>query len=327
MDIPVFSILVFLAYGLDMVLGDPARLPHPIRWIGRAITLVETFLRGSPGAPSVHGTGQRVLGVVLAIAIAGGVYASTRLALIFFYWVSPLLFYLLYIYIIWMSLSVTSLAAEAAAVSRAVERGDIELGRRRLALIVGRDTDEMSEAEVYRAVAETVAENTSDGVVAPLFYLALGGPALMLAYKAVNTLDSMTGYKNEKYRDFGWFPARLDDAANYVPARLTAVIMVMASFVLGYDWRGALRTTLRDGRKHTSPNAGLPEAAVAGATAVRFGGPASYGGVPVVKPFIGEKVNEHNPVSVMAAIRILSLTAFTAVFITCFFRFFVYVLL
>ncbi|MFQ5427787.1 MAG: adenosylcobinamide-phosphate synthase CbiB [Thermodesulfobacteriota bacterium] len=332
MDILVFSVLVFLAYGLDMVLGDPLGLPHPVRWIGRAITFVESILRGAhvEGRASLNpgeGARQRFLGVVLAVVIAGGVYAATWLALVSFHWVSPALYYILYIYIIWASLSVRSLGTEARLVSRAMERGEIELGRDRLSLIVGRDTVGLSEAGIYRAAAETVAENTSDGVVAPLFYLAIGGPALMLAYKAVNTLDSMTGYKNEKYRDFGWFPARLDDAANYVPARLTAALMVLASFILGYDWWGALRTLLRDGRNHSSPNAGLPEAAVAGATGVRFGGPSSYGGIPVVKPFIGDGGLEHSPASLTAAMRILSITAFAAIFLTCILRFFVYGLL
>ncbi|MFQ5480138.1 MAG: adenosylcobinamide-phosphate synthase CbiB [Thermodesulfobacteriota bacterium] len=330
MDIATFAVLLFAAYVLDMVFGDPAVLPHPVRWIGRGIALMETFLRGgvelgmSEGASSSRGPRNRVLGVLLALFIAGGAYLLARVALIFFYWVSPLLFYLLSLYLIWMSLSIGSLASETRAVLSAMKDGGLGPGRQRLSRIVGRDTAELSEADIYRAAAETVAENTSDGVVAPLFYLAIGGPPLMLAYKAVNTLDSMVGYKNERYRDFGWFSARLDDAANFIPARLSAAIMVISAGLLGYDWRGALRTVLRDGGNHTSPNAGLPEAAVAGAIGLSFGGPGTYGGRPVVKPLIGEGLAVHGPGTVTAAIRILSLTAFTALFVTCLLRFFIY---
>jgi len=181
--------------------------------------------------------------------------------------------------------------------------------------------------EVYRAVAETVAENTSDGVVAPLFYLAIGGPALMLAYKAVNTLDSMVGYKNEKYMDFGRASARLDDGANYLPARITAMIMVAVSFFLGYDWRGAYDTVLRDGSNHSSPNAGLPEAAVAGATGVRFGGPVSYGNKAEMKPFIGDGPLEHSPGTVATAIRILKFSSITALVLTGLTRLILYAVL
>jgi len=304
-----------------MALGDPRWLPHPVRWIGRAITLMEARLRSGARSAAPE---QRFLGVVLTVVIAGGTYVLTLLALIIAHRVSGALFYLLTIYIIWASLSVRSLKAEARSVLAAMKEGDMESARQRLSRIVGRDTMDLSPAGIYRAVAETVAENTSDGVVAPLFYLAIGGPALMLAYKAVNTLDSMVGYKNERYRDFGWSSARLDDAANYIPARLTAMVMVAVSFILGYDWRGAYDTVERDGRNHSSPNAGLPEAAVAGATGVRFGGPMSYRGVEEVKPFIGNGPVEHSLGTVASAMKILTFTALVSLIITSVLRFFIY---
>ncbi len=327
MNILLFSVLLFIAYVLDMLLGDPLYLPHPVRWIGRAIAFLETLLRGGAGDSvdnvddsSAETARLKLLGLLLALVIVGGVYGVSQGLLLFFYRVSPSLYYLLFIYIIFVSLSVRSLKVEAEAVLSAMEGGDLGLARERLSRIVGRDTAELSEAEVYKAAAETVAENTSDGVVAPLFYLALGGPALMLAYKAVNTLDSMVGYRNDRYRYFGWFSARLDDVANFIPARLTALLMIAASYTLGYDWKRALKTVLRDGGNHSSPNSGVPEAAVAGAAGVKFGGPASYGGVVVVKPFIGCGGAEPRCNTVTAALRILSLTAFLAVLFTIILR-------
>ncbi len=311
MELLSFSVLLFLAFGLDLVMGDPASLPHPVRWIGRAIGYVEGVLRG--GGRDASGTELRALGIVLALVITLGVYVISLLVLGTARHIWDGLYYLLYIYMVWASLSIRSLGAEAAFVLRALGRGDIEAARTRLSGIVGRDTAELSEEEVYRAASETVAENTSDGVVAPLFYLALGGPALMLAYKAVNTLDSMVGYRNERYRDFGWFPARLDDFANFIPARLTAFFMVGAAFILGYDWQGASRIIERDKGNHPSPNAGLPEAAVAGAMGVRFGGTASYNGVVERRPFIGDGTAEHGPSTLKGAVRILYAVAFISI--------------
>jgi adenosylcobinamide-phosphate synthase len=286
---------------------------------------VEGVLRRAVGRS--RGTELKVAGVVLVVVIVAGAYLAAFAALSLGDWVIPGGRALLSVYIVWTCISVRSLADEANGVLEAMGRGDIETARKRLSRIVGRDTTDLVPAEICRAASETVAENTSDGVVAPLFYLAIGGPALMLAYKAVNTLDSMTGYRDERYLDFGWCAARLDDAANYVPARITALFMVAAAYLLGYDWRGAMRTVERDGLNHSSPNAGLPEAAVAGATGVRFGGPATYGGVEEERPFIGEARVEHSADTVVAAIRILYLTALIAVLGTPVLRFMLYTLL
>ncbi len=321
MEIQTFTVLLLIAFCIDLTIGDPAPVPHPVRWIGRAISMGEAWLR--KGRRGTSGPESRALGVVLALAVTATAYILSWLALALAFQISVWLYYLLYIYLIWASLSLRSLALEAGSVISAMKAGDIEVARERLSRIVGRDTASLSEAEVYRAAAETVAENTSDGVVAPLFYLAIGGPPLMLAYKAVNTLDSMTGYRNERYRDFGWFSARLDDWANWVPARVTALFMVAASLVLGLDWRSSMEVVARDGRNHSSPNAGLPEAAVAGATGVRFGGPASYGGVEEVRPFIGEGRRGHGPSTALSAIRILYATALLSVPGALLLRFFI----
>ena len=300
-EIIFFSAALVTGCALDLILGDPERLPHPVRWTGGLVNSLERFFRKYARGPAA----ERFFGFLLAVVTVGAVYLLASLALYLSYRRSGLFFFIIWVYIIWTSISIRSLAAEVHSVTRSLEEEGLPCARKRLRRIVGRDTAGLSREEVLRAAAESVAENTSDGIVAPLFYLALGGPALMLAYKAVNTLDSMTGYRNARYRDFGWFPARLDDAANYIPARATALLMVPASMVLGYDWRGSLNVLLRDGRKHPSPNAGLPEAAVAGALGVRFGGTMSYGGVASAKPFIGDDTFRVGPGTVESSIRIM----------------------
>ncbi len=320
-----FTLILFTAFILDLIVGDPESLPHPVRWIGRAITYVEGVLRRAVGRS--RGPELRVAGIVLVAVITGGTYIAALTGLGVSSLIIPGGREILSIYIVWSSISVRSLAVEARGVLEAMWRGDMDGARKNLSRIVGRDTAGLGPGEVYRATAETLAENTSDGVVAPLIYLAVGGPALMLAYKAVNTLDSMIGYRNERYIDFGWCAARLDDGANFVPARITALFMVGAAYVLRYDWRGARETVGRDGLEHSSPNAGLPEAALAGALGVRLGGPASYNGIPEVKPFIGNDKRALSAEMVVAAMRILYLTSLMAVFSVPILRFMLYVLL
>ena len=195
------------------------------------------------------------------------------------------------IYWIYALVAIRSLDSEAHRVMRFVERGDIDSARKHLAMIVGRDTDHLEEPEIIRAVIETVSENLSDGIVAPLFYLILGGPAAMAAYKAINTLDSIVGYRNPKYEQFGWFSAKMDDVANFLPARLTAVLVWLSSVVLWMNVARAVRVTLRDAATQPSPNSGFPEAAFAGAIGVQLGGSNFYDGVESQKPTMGD--SEH----------------------------------
>jgi len=211
---------------------------------------------------------------LLLIRMAGGIHAALGWAVSAF--------------LIYTTLAARSLHGEASKVKRNLEEGDIDAARRSLAGIVGRETQDLSDREIIRAAVETVSENTSDGVIAPLFYLVIGGPPAAMAYKAMNTLDSMLGYKNERFRDMGWFPARLDDLANFIPARITGFLMVTASLFLNLSARDAFRIMRRDGAKHTSPNAGIPEAAAAGALGVQLGGMNFYMGVASSKPLIGE---------------------------------------
>lgn len=314
--VPFPPAILLLAYILDLVLGDPEKLPHPVRWIGRAIVFFEGLIRRSTGTPFK----ERLGGVILAAVIAGGTYAVSFFMLYLSYEISFVLFYIVSTYMVWTSLSIKSLKTEAMGVVKALGDGGLPAARKRLSRIVGRDTGELDEQGVLRATVETVAENTSDGIIAPLFFLALGGPALMMAYKAINTLDSMVGYKNTRYRDLGWCSARLDDIANFIPARLSGALIACAAFILGYNWKRSLSILKRDGDKHASPNSGMPEAAVAGALGLRLGGPSFYNGVLSDKPFIGEKASELSAVCVLNVIRLMEASALMMAALTFFFR-------
>jgi adenosylcobinamide-phosphate synthase len=226
--------------------------------------------------------------------------------------IDPLLGWVAALWLAFTTLALRSLHKESRAVVKLVEEGRPDEARQALALIVGRDTAGLSEEAVVKACIETVAENTSDGIVAPLFYLFLGGPVPAVLYKAANTLDSMVGYRNERYRELGWASARLDDLLNLIPARLTGVLMALAAWPLGLDSRGALKMMGRDARKPASPNAGFPEAAAAGSLGIQLGGSASYFGKQVKKPVLGDP---ERPVSVNAfrkMVLLMYLTSFLA---------------
>ena len=300
---------IFFAYLLDLILGDPRWLPHPIRWIGRYSSFLEDKIRIFADTP----LSEKVGGVFLFIIVVGTVFGATWFILYLAYQLSAISYQLSAVFIAYVSLSIKSLKDEALSVTSAVENISIVEARKRLKNIVGRDTGNLSKDEIYRAVTETVAENTSDGIVAPLFYLALGGPVLALAYKAVNTLDSMVGYKNEKYKNLGWFSARMDDIVNFIPARITAILMVFASFILRFNWRDSLKIIWRDAKKHPSPNAGFPEAAVAGALGLQLGGTNYYFGAPHHRPLIGDREKEFTIESVKNTVKIMHLTAFIGV--------------
>ncbi len=253
---------------LDLALGDPRWLPHPVRGIGWLIVRLEPLCRRLP---------LYLGGVVLWLTVVG---ISAGVVWLTLPWLA--------IVWIWTFLAVRDLDVQAMHVIVALRDGDLAAARERLSMIVGRDTVALDEPEILRATVETVAESLCDGIVGPLFYLALGGPAGMAAFKAASTLDSMCGYRNERYREFGWAAARFDDVANYVPARLSVLLVALGALLLGYDARGALRYAWRDGRSQPSPNSGYPEAAVAGALGVRLGGLNYYRGVPSQKATLGE---------------------------------------
>jgi len=274
-------LIIPVAVVLDWLLGDPRWLPHPVVAIGRLIQLLEPPLRRMVRS-------ELLGGLLLLICTVAATALVAALALHAAYAVNPGAGFLLAVILSWNCLAARSLQRESALVAKALASGDLHLARKQLAFIVGRDTGDLTEAEIWRGTVETVAENSSDGVIAPLFCLMLGGPVLGLAYKAVNTLDSMVGYRSEKYLLFGRASARFDDLLNFVPARLTGVFMVLTAAITGLQAKNSWRIMQRDGRNHSSPNSGIPEAAAAGALGVQLGGTNHYFGKPVAKPTIGD---------------------------------------
>jgi len=277
MSIGLFAAILIL----DLLLGDPHGWPHPIVWIGRLISQLENWLRETFKNLRLAG----ILLVILTLFVSGG---STWLLLQFAGAFSDVLAGLVSLWVGWSCLALRSLHVESSAVIKELERGDLDAARQALSMIVGRETATLGEEDILKATLETVAENASDGVIAPLFYLLLGGPVLAILFKASSTLDSMVGYKNNKYRDFGWAGARLDDVLNYVPSRLTGFLFIISSYPLNMNYRKAKHVMFRDAKKHASPNAGWPEAAAAGALGVQFGGAAIYFGQRVEKPMFGD---------------------------------------
>lgn len=278
----VDAALLGCAYAMDRLIGDPEWCPHPVRAIGRLITAGESM--ATPGRYSP--TRDLIHGAVLTAVVVAATAAAAVLALRVGRQVHPVVAWVIEGLLAWTVLATGSLLAEARQVIEALEDGDLPSARARLARIVGRDTATLTESEIARGVVETLAESTCDGVVAPLCYLLVGGVPAALAYKAVNTLDSMIGHRDAPYTYFGRVAARLDDLANLVPARLTALAITMAAACTGQSASGALRVWRSDHGHHDSPNAGHPEAAMAGALGVRLGGTNYYDGVPTPKPVL-----------------------------------------
>ena len=279
------ALSVFAGFGLDCLLGDPLSRLHPVVLMGKLISLFEKQLR--PRFPQTP-PGERTAGTIMALAVPL-ISAGAGLLLLYLAWrVHPWAYCAVSAFLCWQCFAARCLMTEAKKVVTCLEKEGLSAGRRQVGMLVGRDTDSLTEMQVVKAAVETVAENTSDGVVAPLFWMALFGAAGGLFYKAVNTMDSMVGYKNDRYLHFGRFAARLDDAVNYIPARLSGLCMVGAACLLGLDGKGAWRIWRRDRRNHASPNSAQTESACAGALGVQLGGSASYFGKLYEKPTIGD---------------------------------------
>jgi adenosylcobinamide-phosphate synthase len=300
------------AYVVDLLFGDPPGYPHPVKLIGRAISFFEKRLLQWAHTPWM----QRFLGIILALTIVCGAGIFTWAIIRMAAWVHPVFSSVIIIFFAYTTLATRNLNDEARKVIKVLEQGDITLARKLMGFLVGRDTDRLDEKEICRALIETVSENTSDGVVAPLFYLLIGGPPLAMAYKALNTLDSMVGYRNDRYRYLGWASARGDDLANLIPSRLTALLFILSSFLLRKNWRGAWRATWRDGRKNPSPNSGYPEAAMAGALGVQLGGKNFYFGRVEEKPLIGEPERSIDRKVVKESLHLMIVNSFIDVIIT-----------
>ena len=308
----LFALL--LGFFLDLLLGDPRWLPHPIRAIGALIAALEKALRRLfPKRQGGELAGGAAL-VILVLALSGG---FTLLVLWLCGQVGLWLRFLAETVLCYQLLATRSLKGESMKVYQALKAGDLEGARHAVSMIVGRDTQRLDEAGVARAAVETVAENASDGVIAPLLFLAIGGAPLGMAYKAVNTMDSMVGYKNDRYLWFGRCAAKLDDLVNFIPARLAGLLMCLGAGFSGFDGPNALRIFRRDRKNHKSPNSAHTEAAAAGALHIQLGGPNYYFGKLVDKPAIGDADHPVEPLDIVRVNRLMYATAFLALVLCC----------
>ncbi|GAB6158354.1 adenosylcobinamide-phosphate synthase CbiB [Desulfotomaculum varum] len=278
------SMLVLAALLLDLLVGDPRRLPHPVVLMGALIKTGEGLIRQLAGSPGTLRLGGVLLVIVLCTLAYGVTWGLIWLASLLHPWLGVAV----HLWLLATTLAVKSLYQHAVAVAQPLARGDLATARQKVALIVGRDCDNLNHQEVTRAAVETVAENTVDGIVSPLFYAFIGGAPLAMAYKAVNTLDSMIGHRHEVYAYLGWAAARLDDLANYLPARLAGVCYALLSPITPGGFTATVRAMWYDAPAHPSPNSGIPEAAVAGALGVQLGGTNYYQGKPSYRARLGQ---------------------------------------
>ena len=308
-------IKIWIAYVLDLIFGDPQNIIHPVQIIGKMINIGEKSLLGKKYKSDRKY--KFFAGMILNITIISLTYGITYL--IDKSSESSIIFTVAEIYLMYTVFSINSLAREGNRVYNILKEGNIERARKDLSYLVSRDTETMDEKMIIRSTMETISENTVDGIVAPMLYMFLGGLPLSMTYKAINTFDSMVGYKNEKYMDFGKFSAKLDDVANFIPARITGILIVIASMILGYDYKNSLKIFIRDRKNHSSPNSGHAEAGVAGALGVQFGGKVSYFGKEVDKPVIGDKTKDFEledikkNIKIMYAASFLSLVMFSVI--------------
>ena len=297
---------------MDALFGDPSCITHPVIWMGKAIKKAEHLLRRClPGTPG----GELAGGGILALLLTGGTLFLSGTVLYAAGRVHPVLWTALQLFWGWQCLAMKGLGSESRAVQEKLETGTLEQARAQVARIVGRDTRQLSREGVVRAAVETVAENFSDGVIAPLFYYIIGGAPLALCYKAINTMDSMVGYKNDRYRYFGRIPARLDDAANWIPSRLSALLLIASAFFCRENASSAAAIWKRDRRNHASPNSAQTESVMAGALGIRLGGGASYFGQWHEKPYIGDDLRTPVPSDIRRANRMMYVGSVMAVII------------
>ena len=312
----IFSI--YIGYITDLIVGDPYSFPHPVRYIGNLIKFIEKKIR----KVAKNDRDLKIGGFVLWFFTVIPVYLIT-------YLIIKISSFNIYIYIfvnsliIYTTLATKCLKDEAVKIYKVLKTGDIEKSRIQLSYIVGRDTEHLDEREIIRATVETVAENTVDGIIAPMFYAFIGGAPLAMAYKAINTLDSTVGYKNKKYLHLGFASAKIDDIANYIPARISVLLMSIGSLVLGYNFKSCAKIAIRDRKNHKSPNCAYSEGAVAGALGIQLGGTNIYFGQEVYKPTIGDKDREIESEAIvktnkiMYATSITSMIVFTLVYVLC----------
>ncbi|MGN0107462.1 MAG: adenosylcobinamide-phosphate synthase CbiB [Hominilimicola sp.] len=298
---------------MDIIFGDPNFALHPIRLMGKLISVLEKLMRKIFPKTTC---GEIVGGAFMAIitlAVCGGIPFTV---LFFAYRFNIVLGVAIEAVICYFMLAASSLKKASMNVYTPLIQGDIERARRNVSMIVGRDTQSLDETGITKAAVETVAENTSDGVAAPLIYMAIGGAVLGCIYKAVNTMDSMVGYKNDKYINFGKAAAKIDDALNYIPSRISAYLMILSAYLLGFDGKNASYIHKRDSRKHASPNSAQTESVMAGALRIQLAGDAYYFGKLYKKPFIGDPIKDVQYIDIKNANRLMCMTAFLT-FLLC----------
>jgi adenosylcobinamide-phosphate synthase len=297
---------------LDAAVGDPRWFPHPVRWMGSIINWCDRRVYQLLLSPAK----QRMAGILLAVALPAGAYAAGALLIWLGGSIDPLWGSLVTVLLAWTTLAARDLIEHVVSVQRALQSVSLTEARSAVGKIVGRDTEEMAESDIVRATVETIAESTADGIIAPLFYLVLGGAPLALAYKAVSTLDSMIGHVDDRYRWFGWASARLDDVVNFLPARITALLLVLSAGIVSRSWpamQRAWQILLRDGGQHPSPNSGRPEAAMAGALGVQLGGINHYDGLPIERPCLGDPDQPLTRAHIGMALTLMLWTSLTGV--------------
>ena len=304
-------IKIWIAYVLDLIFGDPQNIIHPVQVIGKMINIGEKSLLGKKYKSDRKY--KFFAGMILNITVISLTYGITYL--IDKSSENSIILTVAEIYLMYTVFSINSLAREGNRVYNILKEGNIERARKDLSYLVSRDTETMDEKMIIRSTMETISENTVDGIVAPMLYMFLGGLPLSMTYKAINTFDSMVGYKNEKYMDFGKFSAKLDDVANFIPARITGILIVIASMILGYDYKNSLKIFIRDRKNHSSPNSGHAEAGVAGALGVQFGGRVSYFGKEVDKPVIGDKIKDFELEDIKKNIKIMYVASFLSLIV------------
>lgn len=302
-------LIAFLAgYVLDLIIGDPHNLWHPVCGIGKLIQKSEKWLRKTMGNEKLAGVFLVVIVCCISTGIPYGILILSNL-------IHPYVKTFVMAIMCCQLLATKSLKDESMKVYKKLAEDDLEGSRTAVSMIVGRDTKNLTKEGVTKATVETIAENTSDGIIAPMFYILLGGPVAGFFYKAVNTMDSMVGYKNEKYMNFGWAAAKFDDIVNFLPARIAAVLMIFASGVLGYDMKNAGKIYIRDRFNHASPNSAQTEAVMAGALEVQLAGDAYYFGKLYKKKTIGDHKKDIMPEDIKRANKLLYLTSLFAVIV------------
>ncbi len=299
----------WIGYFADLIFGDPYWMPHPIRLIGKLIEAMEKLLRRKDSSSSA----LKFSGVILLVGVVGTTYLASFGILKMAGLISPYLRIAIEALMIYQILATKCLDVETAKVASNLEKGDIEGARHAISMLVSRDTEHMEAEDMVRAAVETLTENIVDGIISPMFFIALGGAPLGFAFKAVNTLDSMVGYKNERYLDFGWASAKFDDVVNYIPARLTGILVVFSAFLLGMDYKNAARILVRDRNNHSSPNSPYSEAPAAGALRIQLGGRAWYFGEMSIKPTMGDPLESPATEHIGKASRLMYLTSFLGI--------------